>query len=254
VNEFGFTGRYLDKETGLWYFRARYYSGSLGRFMSRDPAGYVDGYQLYRAWMIPNFLDPTGLALETDCTSDEITVDFSETWRLPRAIATLGGSGALGWRASIKGKKTTCPCYCKDKKKITLELTAEAEAFGELTVNYGPWTGSVGLTATGNVTISASKDCDGAESGTVSVSITGKLYASFGAGRQGIASAGIWAEGKFGAEGSGDATVSEAKAELKSKGDIEFGVYASIAWVEYRRSLGQANWSGEPIGLFSVSY
>jgi RHS repeat-associated protein len=33
----GFTGRYLDKETNLWYFRARYYSGSLGRFIGRDP-------------------------------------------------------------------------------------------------------------------------------------------------------------------------------------------------------------------------
>jgi len=41
VNEFGYTGRYLDKETGLWYFRARYYSGNLGRFLSRDNLEFV---------------------------------------------------------------------------------------------------------------------------------------------------------------------------------------------------------------------
>ncbi len=57
----GFTGRYLDKETGLYYFRARYYSGTLGRFIGRDPLGYVDGANLYRAYFVPNRLDPKGL-------------------------------------------------------------------------------------------------------------------------------------------------------------------------------------------------
>jgi RHS repeat-associated protein len=38
--EFGYTGRRHDVEgTGLMYFRARYYSGELGRFVSRDPLG-----------------------------------------------------------------------------------------------------------------------------------------------------------------------------------------------------------------------
>jgi len=58
--QIGFTGRYLDKETGLWYFRARYFDPALGRFIGRDPAGYVDRYQLYMAYFVPNKLDPTG--------------------------------------------------------------------------------------------------------------------------------------------------------------------------------------------------
>jgi len=38
-----YTGRHLDPETGLYYYRARYYSAELGRFVSRDPIGYNDG-------------------------------------------------------------------------------------------------------------------------------------------------------------------------------------------------------------------
>jgi RHS repeat-associated protein len=40
-----YTGRELDSETGLYYYRNRYYSAELGRFVSRDPIGYrVTGY------------------------------------------------------------------------------------------------------------------------------------------------------------------------------------------------------------------
>jgi RHS repeat-associated protein len=38
-----FTGRDLDTETGLYYYRARYYDSELGRFISRDPIGHGDG-------------------------------------------------------------------------------------------------------------------------------------------------------------------------------------------------------------------
>jgi len=65
-NQVGITGRYLDKETGLWYFRARYYSGSLGRFASRDPLGHVDGKGLYGTYYVPNKLDPFGLQCEPE--------------------------------------------------------------------------------------------------------------------------------------------------------------------------------------------
>jgi RHS repeat-associated protein len=33
---FGYTGRELDTETGLYYYRARYYDSAVGRFISED--------------------------------------------------------------------------------------------------------------------------------------------------------------------------------------------------------------------------
>jgi RHS repeat-associated protein len=63
-NEFFFQGRTFDKESGLYYFRNRYYSPDLGRFISRDPIGYAGGdVNLYR--FVGNNpyggLDPMGL-------------------------------------------------------------------------------------------------------------------------------------------------------------------------------------------------
>jgi len=68
----GFTGRYHDWETGLFYFRARMYDTELGRFIGRDPirenpsmANAMDGYQsgmsMYSAYFIPNAIDSFGL-------------------------------------------------------------------------------------------------------------------------------------------------------------------------------------------------
>lgn len=36
---FGYAGRRFDPETGLYYYRARYYSPQLGRFLQVDPIG-----------------------------------------------------------------------------------------------------------------------------------------------------------------------------------------------------------------------
>ena len=81
-NQIGFTGRYLDSETELYYFRARYYSGTLGRFIGRDTRtyvvvaglyvptsgmGYQDGMNLYMGYMVPNYTDPSGLGFWTCC-------------------------------------------------------------------------------------------------------------------------------------------------------------------------------------------
>jgi len=47
ANPFLFTGRRYDTETGLYYYRARYYNPSIGRFLQTDPIGYGDGMNWY---------------------------------------------------------------------------------------------------------------------------------------------------------------------------------------------------------------
>jgi len=45
---FGFTGQRFDPDTGLYYFKNRYYSPAIGRFLQPDPVGYVDALNLYQ--------------------------------------------------------------------------------------------------------------------------------------------------------------------------------------------------------------
>jgi RHS repeat-associated protein len=54
-----FTGRQFDIETGLYYYRARYYNPYIGRFLQTDPVGY--GYA-YCGNNPLGRVDPSGLA------------------------------------------------------------------------------------------------------------------------------------------------------------------------------------------------
>jgi len=47
TNPYMFTGRRFDIETGLYYYRARYYNPHIGRFMQTDQVGYGAGINWY---------------------------------------------------------------------------------------------------------------------------------------------------------------------------------------------------------------
>ncbi|MFH0790210.1 MAG: LamG-like jellyroll fold domain-containing protein [Candidatus Omnitrophota bacterium] len=93
-NPYSFTGRYYDAMVGLYYYRNRIYSPELGRFLQRDPQGYVDGVNLY-AYVRNNplrYLDPFGWSARqkqscwsplTDPFKDAFTIDYTSDSLLP---------------------------------------------------------------------------------------------------------------------------------------------------------------------------
>ncbi|MCX6033149.1 MAG: right-handed parallel beta-helix repeat-containing protein [Chloroflexi bacterium] len=80
VNPFRFSGREWDAETGLYYFRARYYDPGVGRFVSTDPAALLPGISTY-AYVGNNPVgrsDPLGLYPQ-----------YMDNWYVRQAISLM---------------------------------------------------------------------------------------------------------------------------------------------------------------------
>jgi RHS repeat-associated protein len=109
-NPFRYTGRDFDSETGLYYYRARYYDPITGRFASEDPVGFRGGGDFYKyvANNPTNLADPMGFkpskwkdyydCLQI-CLHDTLSCNFNEFKKNLKQTAAGGpivGVGVCG--------------------------------------------------------------------------------------------------------------------------------------------------------------
>ncbi len=133
---YAFTGREWDPETGLYYYRARYYDPSLGRFLSEDPVISYDRQQ-YRyvgnnpiAWN-----DASGTTEQcfdvsasnvTKCDAKVIAAEDAGGKGCPFLISKGGGSicDALQNSKTPVPLKKGCPGCCTCQKTRDLNGSA----------------------------------------------------------------------------------------------------------------------------------
>jgi RHS repeat-associated protein len=93
---YAFTGREWDSETGLFYYRARYYNPIAGRFITEDPIGLRGGTQvlaLYGANRPTVVTDPSGTNILVLVLPGLIGAT-TPAWVLP--VAAAGAAVATG--------------------------------------------------------------------------------------------------------------------------------------------------------------
>jgi len=139
-NRFLFTGREFDKDTGLYYYRARYYNPYIGRFLQTDPSGYGADLNLYR-YCENNpltLIDPMGTLAE------------SHAGPPPRAAGSTSLKNPVS--ASVRVDFTRNDIIWWDENGATVTLIAERTPEGQFTGGLDidvkmksrfPWAGSV---------------------------------------------------------------------------------------------------------------
>jgi len=194
-NPYLFTGRRYDAESETYFYRSRNYHPAMGRFFSEDPAGMVDGVNLYEyATSDPiNKIDPLGLAGKSCKVAG--SVEFDASGKLQKLFGKVIGAFGLnfevggGVKLEIKGCEGKC---CEDDtpktitwKEYSLTANLKMEFAGPIPglAFVVPLVGNVGLNGSiafsiegsGAIESTLSKSCKLTQSGKACVKPSGSV-------------------------------------------------------------------------------
>jgi RHS repeat-associated protein len=98
TNYFRYTGREFDTETGLYYYRARYYDPSTGKFLSEDPLRGISGpdFYVYVSDEPTAFADPLGLCQESKTPPEDRWMCAAEYGDSHSLAAATGATSPVG--------------------------------------------------------------------------------------------------------------------------------------------------------------
>lgn len=142
VNPFRYTGRELDPETGLYYYRARYYDSENGRFLSEDPIQALGGLNFYE--YVNNgpatLVDPSGLSPKPVrpyrwryCTGAEVSqcrqlcASQGKEYESCR-VSQLYRIGPQGWSAGPDWIDGPLSCSCAEENECNKASQPNPEA------------------------------------------------------------------------------------------------------------------------------
>jgi RHS repeat-associated protein len=133
TNSFAYTGRELDA-TGLYYYRARYYDQTNGRFLSEDPMRFGAGINFFRYVKnnAASLADPYGLMVQKCCRNTQVNwwVDFLSKLTGLKHCFIKTGSVIAGMGPAGSGALPACPMFTQT---AVTDHSAEAISPGDCT-------------------------------------------------------------------------------------------------------------------------